>query len=324
MTASIREIPVRESLDRASWHRPLVSIIMTHHNYSDFIHDAILSVLDQTHENWEIVVVDDASSAEHRQKLESILAEIDHPRISSVFLADNVGQVLAFYAGFDKTKGDFVCLLDPDDRYAETFIEESLAAHLNPWVSCPVVSTDQYLCTKNGLISGLYVVSEEFRQAASSGDVVEIERPAAVPYFIPSSKQGWHWTTTSTLMFRRSALVSLRPSSPLPFRRAFDAYTAQGAHLLGGSIFLPKPLVYRMIHERNSWHTNQFFSSLQRRDNVRAANVAEIANDFARQVLASKGIELPRSMTKLTTLARWKRSIMKRLPKHWVAGRQAK
>lgn len=317
MQDKLRESSAPETLDRASWHRPLVSIIMTHFNYSGFIRDAILSVLDQTHENWEMVVIDDASSPEHRQRLEGILSDLDDDRISSVFLPDNLGQILAFYAGFERTKGNFVCLLDPDDRYAPTFLEESLSAHLNAMIACPISSTDQYLISRNGLLSGTNTLESDFRGSASSGGIVPLEERWAAPCFIPSSQQGWHWTSTSAMMFRRAALACLQPDSPLPFKNHFDAYAAQGAHLLGGSIFIRRPLVYRLLHEQNDWHTDHFYSSLQRVGRSGVESVSGFAQNLAREVLSEKGIDLPRSLTKLSTPGRWKRSIMKRLPKRW-------
>ena len=51
-------------------------------------------------------------------------------------------------------------------------------------------------------------------------------------------------------MFRRAALNLMRPYRPLGYKIQADAYLAQGAHLLGGTLFLTKPLIYRGIHRR--------------------------------------------------------------------------
>src|SRR5690606_28652177 len=95
--------------------------------------------------------------------------------------------------------------------------------------------------------------------------VFRLEEQPASTYFIPSSKLGWHWTSSSAMMIRRAALNYLRPHRPLPFRGEFDTYMGHGAHMLGGTLFYAKPLVFRMLHEGNAWHTNQFYSSFQRR-----------------------------------------------------------
>lgn len=254
---SDRSIP----LDRAAWHRPLISIVITHYNYSDFVGDAIRSVLDQSHDEWELVVVDDGSSPEHRVRLEAILSTISDNRVRYLPLPENVGQVPAFFAGLDASSGEFVCPLDPDDRYAQTFLEEAVAAHLGV-VMCPMLSTDQYLLTSKGLISGGYHGLRRAGWARVGDAYVASDIATRVYYFSPHVK-AWPWCTTSCLMFRRTALEFLRPHKPFPLKRALDAYLAQGCHQLGGTLFYAKPLVYRTLHENNSWVSNKLFSSFQ-------------------------------------------------------------
>jgi len=307
--------PIR--LDRASWRRPLISIVITHHNYSEFVHDAILSILDQTHENWELVVVDDASSPEHRQRLEDTLSRIRDERIRYLPLAENVGQVLAFFAGFDTTSGDFVCLLDPDDRYAETFLEEAIAVHLNEIVSCPVVSTDQCLLTKNGLLSGGYRADKKLPQYQTKNGVVRLGEQRASTYFIPANLHGWHYASTSAMMFRRAALHYLRPHKLPPFRGEFDTYMGHGAHMLGGTLFYTKPLVYRMLHGSNAWHTSEFYSSFQKRARPDADARGRTARELAREVLLRNNPPSIFTSSRITKVVnKWKRSILKRLPRN--------
>ena len=315
MIDTIGDAQSRSGLDRASWHRPLVSIIITHHNYSDFITDAIRSVLDQTHSNWELVIVDDASSPEHRRRLEDILSTISDDRIRYLPLTENVGQILAFFAGFDQTNGDFVCLLDPDDRYVDTFLEETLAVHLNEIISCPIVSTDQRLFTENGLISVGYRTNIRLRECKKKNGIFVIESQPYRTYYIPANIHGWHWSTTSAMMFRRAAVNYLRPHKPLPFKNNFDTYMAQGSHMLGGTLFYTKPLIYRMIHGRNDWHTNQFYSSFQPRNHSRVVDPGGIAKKLAREALLRNNApsQLP-PIKRSSLLSKWKRSIVKRWP----------
>src|SRR5690606_8905716 len=95
----------------------------------------------------------------------------------------------------------------------------------------------------------------------------------------------WFWGTTSSLMFRRPALELLRPHRRPAVPWALDPYLVQGAHMLGGSLFYAKPLVYRMLHERNSSITNKVFSSFQDLINANSADVAVQMKSFAREVL---------------------------------------
>ncbi|MEJ2117432.1 MAG: glycosyltransferase family 2 protein, partial [Alphaproteobacteria bacterium] len=122
--------------------QPKVGVIITHHNYSEFIEKAINSVLNQTYSNFECVVVDDCSNKQHQEKLRELMLRYSE-RIKFVFLEENVGQIPAFYAGVDRIKADFYCLLDPDDRYFEAFIEDMVAVHLNPYMHVSMVCCDQ-------------------------------------------------------------------------------------------------------------------------------------------------------------------------------------
>lgn len=253
--------PMPKTLDREKWHRPLVSIIVTHHNYSAHLEDCLLSLLDQSHENWECVVVDDASDDTHRTIAELLVETLREPRIRFLALDENVGQIPAFYAGLDATTGEFVCALDPDDRYAATFLEEMIRAHLNPIRYCPLIACDQHLMRDNQVITGV--------QTAHPSRIIldEIDhqpRAAARLMWFPASLPGWHWSTTSSMMFRRPVLRAMRPHRPLAYKRQIDAYLAPGAHMLGGSMFLLKALIYRGVHAGNSWQREDVWGQSQR------------------------------------------------------------
>jgi len=281
----------RKGLDRTRWHKPLVSIIITHYNYSDHVVDAILSLLDQSHVNWECVIVDDASDQQHSRALTNIVEDLADDRITVRLLGRNGGQVPAFFAGLERTSGDFVCLLDPDDRYAPTFIEEALAAHLNLSVMCPILSTEQILITQQGIIgAGLRpdMHIARMRRFGKYLEVAEPEKPKLL--YIPASVRGWHWTATSALMFRRAALNYLKPHKQFPFRRCADGYLAQGSHALGGTLFLQKGLVYRQLHNRNSWIDMKVYSSFQNKKRASGEIWAGVAYLDALEAIEANGL----------------------------------
>jgi len=243
---------------------PLISIVVTHYNYSDFVKDALESLVNQTYKNWECVVVDDASQPRHRTNLETIISGFADERIRLHCHSTNMGQVPSFFTGVSKTTGDFVCLLDPDDRYASTFLEDALTTHLDAGILCPLVSTDQILATKRGVIGSGLRANFRIATARPVGNYFELE-PSQQPrvFYIPAKVPGWHWTSTTALMFRRAALNYLRPHKPLAYKGCADGYLAQGAHVLGGTLFLQKPLVFRTLHEKNSWISDEIFSSFR-------------------------------------------------------------
>ncbi|WP_045836902.1 glycosyltransferase family 2 protein [Hyphomicrobium sp. 99] len=318
-------------LDRSKWGNPLVSVIITHHNYSDHLRDAILSIIDQTHENWECVVVDDGSDAPHRAAAIKIVAEINDSRVTIHTLSENVGQVPAFFAGVDRTTGDFVCLLDPDDRYANTFLEEALGAHLGAGVMCPIVSTDQYLTNERGVI-GMGVRGDMYTAGMQHyGKYLEVHEPEKPRLlFVWSTIPGWHWTSSSAMMFRRAALKYLKPNRKLAYKDCADGYLAQGAHALGGSLFLQKALVYRTLHASNAWIDTNIYSSFQDKQRKGAKQSSPQAFQDVIEAIRQNGLpEFRRSRPKDPAqgptiievrhrgfgrhLVRWRRSIRKRI-----------
>ena len=96
---------------------PLVSIIITNHNYARYLSDAINSALKQTYERKEIIVVDDGSTDDSRQVISNY-----HDRIIAVF-KDNGGQGSAFNRGFCTCNGDIVFFLDADDLLVPNAVE---------------------------------------------------------------------------------------------------------------------------------------------------------------------------------------------------------
>lgn len=89
---------------------PLFSVLLCNYNYGRYLSKAIKSVLSQTQENLELVVVDDGSSDSSRD----VIASFDDPRLV-VILQENAGQAAAFNVGYAKCNGEFVAFLDSDD-----------------------------------------------------------------------------------------------------------------------------------------------------------------------------------------------------------------
>ena len=102
---------------------PLVSIILTLYNGERFVRQAIQSVQAQTWKNWEMIVVDDASSDGSAEAVEAI----GDPRISLIRLEKN-GQVCnAHRVGDRAAKGEFIAVLDKDDAWEPAKLEKQMA-----------------------------------------------------------------------------------------------------------------------------------------------------------------------------------------------------
>lgn len=101
----------------------LVSIIIPNFNHSQFLNQRIDSVLGQTYQNFEVVLLDDASLDNSR---EIINQYANHPKVSHVVLNDrNSGSVFSqWFKGIALAKGNYVWIAESDDFCETDFLEK--------------------------------------------------------------------------------------------------------------------------------------------------------------------------------------------------------
>ena len=104
--------------------QPLVSIIMPNYNAGSFIKASIESVIAQTYGNWELWIIDDASTDASLKIIKSF-AKRDK-RIQLIPFSENKGPALARNEGIEKCTGEFIAFLDSDDRWEPMKLEKQL------------------------------------------------------------------------------------------------------------------------------------------------------------------------------------------------------
>ena len=97
----------------------LFSIVIPTYNRASFIKKAIDSVINQSYCNWELIVVDDASS-DHTLDL---LNEYNDDRIRVIKNAVNLERSASRNKGIAAAKGEYICFLDSDDYYLPEHLE---------------------------------------------------------------------------------------------------------------------------------------------------------------------------------------------------------
>ena len=95
--------------------QPLVSVITPTYNSEVFISETIESVRSQTYTNWELILVDDASSDTTVEILKKY-ATLDQ-RITFFLLEKNSGAAIARNMAIEKASGSFIAFLDADDLW---------------------------------------------------------------------------------------------------------------------------------------------------------------------------------------------------------------
>jgi len=107
---------------------PLVTCVIPSFNYARYLRIAVDSALAQTHRPMEVIVVDDGSTDESGDILQSYGDRI------RAFRQENRGVSVARNRGISEARGDFVGFLDADDRWHPAKIERQLALMADPEV----------------------------------------------------------------------------------------------------------------------------------------------------------------------------------------------
>lgn len=101
---------------------PLVSVIVTTFNRKDKLKDAITSILDQTYNNFEILVIDNFSNYD----IKKLIQEFNDTRIILVQNENNGNYVVNRNLGIKKSKGDFIAFCDDDDYWLKHKLTEQI------------------------------------------------------------------------------------------------------------------------------------------------------------------------------------------------------
>ena len=131
-----------------SRNMPLVSLLLCVYNGEEYIRDTLDSIVAQTYQNWELVVIDDCSSDTTPEILEAYAARDQRIRISRN--PQNLRLQKSLNRGLSLVKGEYVVRIDADDVCALNRLERQVAfMQAHPELS---LSFCRFLLLRNGAI----------------------------------------------------------------------------------------------------------------------------------------------------------------------------
>ena len=102
----------------------LVTVITPMYNSGKYIEETLESVISQTHENWEMFIVDDGSS-DNCVEVVNGFKNFDH-RIKLITSEKNQGAAISRNIGIREANGRYIAFLDSDDLWVPTKLEEQI------------------------------------------------------------------------------------------------------------------------------------------------------------------------------------------------------
>ncbi|WP_309936243.1 glycosyltransferase [Caballeronia sp. LZ002] len=223
----------------------LVSVVIPSYNHSRYIRGAVESVLEQTHEDVELIVIDDGSKDDSLVYLRSVT----DPRMQLVEQA-NAGAHNAINRGLAMAKGDFLAVLNSDDIFHRRRLEVALEALGQPgidlvasWIE--VIDTDgKALGVKEGWHNMLpWPIANPKRTFAASDSFA---KNLLMTNFV---------STTSNVVFSRRLYDEVGGMRNLRFAHDWD-FLLRAARQFGCEL-IAQPLMQYRIHSSNTISSNR-------------------------------------------------------------------
>ncbi len=216
-----------------------ISVILSNYNGEKFLEEAICSVLDQDHRDYEFIIVDDGSSDGSPEIIRRYAA--DYPeRVISLLEPENRGQGAGFNQAISRASGEIVAFIDSDDI----------------WMPCKLSKLEEFVRLAGPaalyqhnlfLMEGQVVTERLYRPLLCSGDLYG---EACATRRVPA-----HFVPTSGLAFPRTILEKVLPI-PNAFRTCADGYLTRTSFCHGPVASCTSAWGYYRIHESNSVFNN--------------------------------------------------------------------
>jgi teichuronic acid biosynthesis glycosyltransferase TuaG len=135
----------------------LVSVIMPAYNCDRYIEEAIYSVINQTYQSWELIVIDDCSKDKTAHIIEKLL-KVD-ARIRYYKNDNNNGVSATRNRGIALANGAWIAFLDSDDRWDRMKLEKQMMIAVNKNIEF-LFTGSSYINENGDFYKGVFNVPE--------------------------------------------------------------------------------------------------------------------------------------------------------------------
>ena len=211
-----------------------VSVIITSYNYEQFIKEAIDSVLAQTFQDFEIIIIDDASSDSSVKIIEQYADE--DSRIKVIKNPVNKGLAKSLKTACSAARGEYIAFLESDDKWTKGYLERKLKIFSE---------NDDVGFVYNAVrLSGYYSRQKEEKYNKILNWSFEEEYPKDM--FFDFGYQN-RILTLSSFMFRGYLLEKIDFNTPVD--KEIDWYFYVQIAKLSKAFYIPKQLTVWRLHK---------------------------------------------------------------------------
>jgi glycosyltransferase involved in cell wall biosynthesis len=217
---------------------PLLSFIVLSFNYERYIAQTLKSIVDQTVQDFEIVVVDDAST----DRSFEVVASFKDPRIRLLRNSSNIGGAASYNRAVEAARGEWLVNVDADDWIAPRKAELQLvAARADPRLD----------------VIGSYVsVRDEDDRPHPSGEALQASINRPHNFNVADTWIGANYLCRSSTMVRAAAHRRIGLDDPAMVRAPdYELWTRALSAGLQIKV-LPEELTFMRVHSRGVTHAD--------------------------------------------------------------------
>jgi len=151
---------------------PKVSVIVPNYNHASYLHQRIESILNQTYQDFELIILDDCSTDNSRAIIEQYR---NHPKVSRiVYNEKNSGSTfIQWNKGFDLAKGEYIWIAESDD-YADISFLDKLLKCIEENDKIVIAYSTSYFVNEKNKITRDGLRSEPYLKAKADGKLYKI------------------------------------------------------------------------------------------------------------------------------------------------------
>ena len=225
--------------------RDLVSVLTPTYEQASYLHECINSVVAQTRESWEQIIVDDGST----DATESVVTKYHDDRLRYVRQEHRgIWQLAATYnRALAEARGSLIAVLEGDDIWLPDLLENLLPAFADPGV---VVSYGLAGVLRDRTPTRYRIPDDRFRRRFGRG--VLFNDPIGSATYGMLHRAGLTFTFPCAVLIRRSALESIGGFQQIAGVGTVDYPTFVRLSLKGRFSFTPRLVSYWRRHAGSS------------------------------------------------------------------------
>lgn len=216
---------------------PFFSVVVTSYNYEQYLPQTLDSILAQTYENYEVVIVDDGSKDNSVELIKKYTDKYPNFHLYQHENGVNKGLPASVKLGVEKAKGDYVAFLESDDYWHEDKLLE-VVKMINKHPDAVIISNNIHVF--GDVVETLYALKYLRDVLSPLKEKNEIKASLDLENTIP---------TFSSVVIKRNVLLLCNFDTPIP--AYIDLFLYKQIFAKYPLYFIDQKLTFWRRHTRN-------------------------------------------------------------------------